>query len=187
MPPQIENAIKSPAMILTWAAILFLVALACLRPEWHGMFEMVPEEAALKRVEGTLAAFRQHRNEEGLRFQLSGNNDYFVLSAYAGAEPAIRRSLPGARFTVLYDPARQKMPLWAKRPSYVAFVVFVDGSPVRPYRLVAAEAARDFAWAPLAGGFAAMSALGLLVWAALIRFRREQTRPNSAVGSHEAG
>jgi hypothetical protein len=114
MPPQIENAIKSPAMILTWAAILFLVALACLRPEWHGMFEMVPEEAALKRVEGTLAAFRQHRNEEGLRFQLSGNNDYFVLSAYAGAEPAIRRSLPGARFHGPLRPYAQEGPALGK-------------------------------------------------------------------------
>lgn len=187
MPPQLEKVVTSPTIILMWSAILFLIALSLLRPEWHGLFEVVPQESALKRIEGTLTSFRQHRNEEGLRFQLSGSDDHFVLSAYAGAEPAIRRSLPGARFAVLYDPARQKTPLWTKRPSYVAYVVFVDGSPVRPYRLVAAEAARDFAWAPLAGGFAGLCAFGLLVWAGWIRFRREQTRPNSAIGTHEPG
>jgi|GEM_PF-2682703 len=187
MPPQLEKVVTSPTIILMWSAILLLVALSLLRPEWHGLFEVVPKESALKRIEGTLTSFRQHRNEEGLRFQLSGSDDHFVLSAYAGAEPAIRRSLPGARFAVLYDPMRQTTPLWTKRPSYVAYVVFVDGSPVRPYRLVAAEAARDFAWAPLAGGFAGLCALGLLVWAGWIRFRREQTRPNSAIGTHEPG
>lgn len=187
MPPQLEKVVTSPAVILLWAALLFLFAGFLLRPEWHGLFAVVPEEAALKRVEGTLTSFRQHKNEEGLRFQLSGSNDHFVLSAYSGAEPAIRRSLPGAQFAVLYDPSRQTSPLWSGRTSFVAYVVFVDGSPVRPYRLVAAEAARDFAWAPLAGAFAALSALGLLVWAAWIRFRRGQTGPNSAIGTREAG
>ncbi len=187
MPPQLEKVVTSPAIILMWAGILFLIAVSLLRPGWHGLFEVVPEESALRRAEGTLTSFRQHKNEEGLRFQLSGSSDHFVLSAYAGAEPAIRRSLPGARFAVLYDPSRQKTPLWTKRPSYVAYVVFVDGSPVRPYRLVAAEAARDFAWAPLAGGFAAAAGVGLLLWAGWVRFRRGQTRPNSAIGTREAG
>jgi hypothetical protein len=187
MPTQLKQLVKRPTLILAWAAILFLVSLSLLRPEYHGLFDVVPEEAALKRVEGTLTAFRQHRNEEGLRFQLSGSNDHFVLSAYAGAEPAVRRSLPGARFAVLYDPTRQKTPLWTKRSSYVVYVVFVDGSPVRPYRLVAAEAARDFAWAPLAGTFSALSGLCLLGWAAWVWLGSRQTRPNSAMGSHKAG
>lgn len=187
MPPQLEKVVTSPAVILSWTALLFLLAGFLFRPEWHGLFAMVPEEATLKRVEGTLTSFRQYKGEEGLRFQLLGSNDHFVLSAYAGAEPAVRRSLPGARFAVLYDPKRQKTPLWTKRSSYVVYVVFVDGSPVRPYRLVAAEAARDFAWAPLAGTFSALSGLCLLGWAAWIWLRLRQTGPNSAVGSHKAG
>ena len=187
MPPQLEKVVTSPRIIAMWSVLLFLVAAFLVKPELHGLFSLVPQETALKRAEGTLASFRQHRNEEGLRFQLSGSDDHFVLSSYAGAEPAIRRSLPGARFAVLYDPTRKKVPLWSKRPSYVAYVVYVDGSPVRPYRLVADEAARDFVWAPLAGGFSAISGLGLLLLAVWLRLKRGQTGQNPVIGAGKAG
>lgn len=170
MPPQLEKAITSPVLIAAWGTLALLVALFLCVPQWHGLFMVVPAESSLHRVEGTLTSFRQYTNEEGLRFQLSGSEDYFVLSNYSGAEPVVRRSPPGAQFTVFFDPSVQSAPAWSNRRSYVAYVVFVDGTPVRPYEAVAAEARKDFAWTPWVGGLFGIAGLGLLLWAARLRF-----------------
>jgi len=172
MPPQLEKVITSPSIIALWAMALLVIAAFLIRPDWHGLFTAVPEETALKKVEGTLTSFRQYTNEEGLRFQLSGSDNYFVLSSYSGAEPAVRRAPPGARFTVLFDPARLSAPAWTNRKSYIAYVVYLDGTPIRSYPQVAGEASRDIAWAPWAGAVLGLGGLFLLGWAAKLRFFR---------------
>jgi len=187
MPPQIEKVVTSPANLLVSATCILLLALGLLRPEWHGFFELVPDELELRRAEGTLTSFRQHGNEEGLRFQLSGGSDFFVLSPYTGAEPVIRRSLPGARFTVLYDPQRPAEPLWSKRRSFVVYVVLVDGTPIRPYRLVAQDARQSLAWMPLAGAFCAFLGLSLIGQAALNQLRRRPSGPNQGISGAKTG
>jgi hypothetical protein len=184
MPPQIEKAIASPAVVLMWAAVLFATSLFLGRPGWHGLFEMVPDETVLRRVDGTLTSFRQYTNEEGLRFRLSGSDDFFVLSPYSGAEPAVRRAPPGARFTVFYDPRQPKAPAWSKRQSYVVFVVHVDGSVVRSYGQVSAGAARDFALLPWLAGGAALAGAGLMLWALWLGLRhlRFPRKPRASAG-----
>ena len=170
MPPQLEKAITSPLLLAAWAALALLIAVFLCMPGWHGLFNLVPDEASLHKTEGTLTSFRQYTNEEGLRFQLSGSEDFFVLSGYSGAEPAMRRASPGARFTVLFDPRQQTAPVWSNRRSFIAYVVEVDGTPVRPYGLVQAESRRDFAWTPWVGSLFALGGLALLAWAARLRF-----------------
>jgi hypothetical protein len=187
MPPQIEKVVTSPAHLLVSAACILFLAVALLRPDWHGLFDMVPDELDLRRAEGTLTGFRLQGNEEGLRFQLSGSTDFFVLSPHAGAAPVIRRSLPGARFTVLYDPDRPAEPLWSNRRSFVVYVVLVDGTPVRPYRLVAQDAHSSLAWMPLAGAFCSFLGLSLLGRAAMIRLRQRPKRPNQGITRLKTG
>jgi hypothetical protein len=187
MPPQIEKLVTSPASLLVSAACILFLAVALLRPDWHGLFDMVPDELDLRRAEGTLTGFRQHRNEEGLRFQLSGSTDFFVLSPHAGAAPVIRRSLPGARFTVLYDPDRPAEPLWSNRRSYVVYVVFVDGTPVRPYRLVAQDASSSLVWMPLAGVFCAFLGLSVLGWVAMVQLRQRPSSSNQDISGVKTG
>jgi hypothetical protein len=170
MPPQLEKAITSPLLVAAWAGLSLLIALFLCVPSWHGLFNLVPAEAELKTSEGTLTSFRQYTNEEGLRFQLSGGEDFFVLSGYSGAEPAIRRAPPGARFTVLFDPRKQTAPVWSNRRSFIVYVVKVDGTAVRPYEQVVAEARRDFAWTPWVGSLFGLGGLALLAWAARLRF-----------------
>lgn len=179
MPPQLEKVITSPSLVALWAMMLLVVAVFLVKPEWHGLFTTVPEETSLKRAEGTLTSFRQYTNEEGLRFQLSGSESFFVLSSFSGAEPAVRRAPPGARFTVLFDPARMKAPAWTSRKSYVAYVVYLDGTPIRSYPQVASEAGRDTAWAPWAGWVLALGGLVLLGWAAKLRFLRVRPVPEA--------
>ena len=183
MPPQLEKVITSPSIIAMWAMLLLVLSAFLVKPAWHGLFASVPEETALKRAEGTLTSFRQYTNEEGLRFQLSGSDSFFVLSSYSGAEPAVRRAPPGARFAVLYDPSRLKAPAWTNRQSFVAYVVYVDGSPVRSYQQVAADASRDIAWTPWAGSVFGLGGLFLLGWAGKLRFLRARPAP---VGVPEA-
>lgn len=168
----------SPALVALWAALALSLALFLCKPEWHGLFANVPEETKLTRAEGTLTAFRQHTNEEGLRFQLSGSESYFVLSQYSGAEPAVRRSPPGAKFTVLFDPRQQSAPVWSNRRSFIAYVVYVDGSAVKPYRQVVTDAYRDIAWAPWIGGLLGFAGLGLAGWALKLRFWRNKATPS---------
>lgn len=172
MPPQIEKAIASPAVVLMWAAVLFAISLFLGKPGWHGLFEMVPDETVLRPVDGTLTSFRQYTNEEGLRFRLSGSDNFFVLSPYSGAEPAVRRAPPGARFTVYYDARQPKAPAWSKRQSYVVYVVHVDGSVVRSYAQVSADAAQDFALLPWIAGGSGLAGGGLLLWALWLGFRQ---------------
>ncbi|MEQ1755545.1 MAG: hypothetical protein ABL973_15590 [Micropepsaceae bacterium] len=160
----------SPILISAWGALSLLVAVFLCEPQWHGLFSVVPNETTLQKVEGTLTSFRQYTNEEGLRFQLSGSENYFVLSGYSGAEPVVRRAPPGAQFTVFFDPLNQNAPVWSSRRSYIAYVVSVDGTPVRPYKAVAEAAARDVAWTPWVGSLFGLAGLGLLLWAARLRF-----------------
>ena len=164
----------SPHLVALWSALALFLALFLCKPEWHGLFANVPEEKALTRAEGTLTSFRQYTNEEGLRFQLSGSENYFVLSQYSGAEPAVRRSQPGAKFTVLFDPRQQSAPVWSNRRSFTAYVVFVDGSAVKPYPQVASDAYQDIAWAPWIGGLLALIGLSLAGWALKLRFWRRK-------------
>lgn len=170
MPPQLEKAITSPLLIAAWAGLLLLVALFLCVPKWHGLFDLVPGEAELHKAEGTLTSFRQYTNEEGLRFQLSGSEEFFVLSGYSGAEHAIRRASPGAQFSVLFDPRKQTAPVWSNRRSFIVYVVGVNGTPVRSYEQVVAEANRDFAWTPWVGSLFGLAGLALLGWAARLRF-----------------
>ena len=177
MPPQLEKAITSPLLVATWSALAFAIALFLCVPKWHGLFEVIPPEASLQEVEGTLTSFRQYTNEEGLRFQLSGSDDFFALSTYSGAEPAMRRAIPGTRFGVFFDPNKQTAPVWSNRRSYTVYVVFADGAPIRPYNMVAAEGQKDFSWTPWVGGLFALIGLALLLWALRLLFFASRPLP----------
>ncbi len=167
MPPLVQKAITSPVFACAWASVLFVLAIFLALPQWHGLFATVPNESSLQKTEGTISDFHQFTNAEGLRFRLSGSDRYFVLSNYSGAEPLVRRAPPGAQFTVFYDPSRQSSTVWSSRRSHVAYVVFVNGSPIRTYLQVAEAARADVAWTPwvaLALGLAGLSLLMWVIW-----------------------
>jgi hypothetical protein len=171
MPPLVQKTITSPLLTSAWASVLFLLSTFLALPEWHGLFATIPDETKLQKSEGTLSAFHQFTNAEGLRFQLSGSDKYFVLSNYSGAEPAVRRAPPGAQFTVFFDPNQQSAPLWASRRSHVVYVVLLNGSPVRTYAQVAAAARADVAWTPWAALALGLAGLTILSWMAWQQFR----------------
>jgi hypothetical protein len=176
MPPQLEKALTSPLIASAWASILIVVSAFLCLPQWHGLFSSVPEERVLQKAEGSLSSFQQFTNAEGLRFRLSGSENYFILSAYSGAEAKVRRSPPGAQFSVLYDPRQQRAPVWSSRRSYVAFVVYLDGSPIRTYENVAVAARQDMAWVPWLGAVFGLSGLATAFWAVRLKLLGSRSR-----------
>jgi len=170
MPPIVQKAITSPVFACAWAAVLFVLVIFLALPQLHGLFAIVPNEASLQKTEGTISDFHQFTNAEGLRFRLSGSDNYFVLSNYSGAEPSVRRAPPSVRFTVFYDPSRQSGPMWSSRRSHVAYVVFVNGAPIRTYSQVADAARADVAWTPWVALALGLVGLSLLTWVAWQQF-----------------
>jgi len=76
MPPIVQKAITSPVFACAWAAVLFVLVIFLALPQLHGLFAIVPNEASLQKTEGTISDFHQFTNAEGLRFRLSGSDNY---------------------------------------------------------------------------------------------------------------